>query len=356
MQAAPISERLSPAVNSVTQTSVTQTTAQPSRQPRWFSLQWIFLTASVVIAVVMAVALWWVPVGPRSVAAAPLKLEDIPFDGTQSYKYLQEICNIGRRVSGTEGMQKQQALLTKHFTDLGGKVERQEFRVRHPLDGSAVDMANLIVHWHPERKERILLCAHYDTRPFPDQDPREPRGLFIGANDGGSGVALLMELGKHMADYDSKYGVDFVLFDGEELVFGQTGTYFLGSEYFAQQYIRNRPDYRYAAAVLIDMVADANLRIYQEGHSVSWPESRPMVEDIWRVARGLGVVEFVARAKHTVRDDHLPLRNTARIPSCDIIDFDYPYWHTVGDTPDKCSPLSLAKVGWVVHEWLKQLK
>ncbi len=327
-------------------------TSPPKQRPT----QWIILTSCVVIALGIGVAVWWLPVAPRTVEAAPLALADIPFDGNQAYKYLQAICNLGRRVSGSEGMQQQQALLTEHFTKLGGKVERQEFRARHPLDGSAVGMTNLIVHWHPERKERILLCAHYDTRPFPDQDPREPRGLFIGANDGGSGVALLMELGKHMAKFDSKYGVDFVLFDGEELVFDQTGRYFLGSEYFAREYVANPPGYRYRGAVLIDMIGDANLRIYQEGHSMSWPESRPMVADIWRTARRLGVVEFVARTKHTVRDDHLAIRNIARIPACDIIDFDYPYWHTVGDTPEKCSALSLAKVGWVLDEWLKQLR
>lgn len=97
---------------------------------------------------------------------------------------------------------------------------------------------------------------------------------------------------------------------------------------------------------------------------MSWPETRPLVQEIWNTARRLGVREFIPRLGYEIQDDHIPLREVAGIPCCDIIDFDYPrppgagatYWHTTHDTPDKCSALSLAKVGWVIHEWLKQLK
>jgi hypothetical protein len=91
----------------------------------------------------------------------------------------------------------------------------------------------------------------------------------------------------------------------------------------------------------------------QERNSISWPDSKPLVDDLWNTARRLGVREFIARPGHEIRDDHLNLHNRAGIPSCDLIDFDYPAWHTAGDTPDKCSALSLAKVGWVIEEWLK---
>jgi glutaminyl-peptide cyclotransferase len=284
--------------------------------------------------------------------AGQQKIEDIPFNGTRAYEYLRQVCDIGRRISGTPGMAAQQQLLTDHFQKLGGQVSRQEFRARDPRDGSAVPMANLIVQWHPERRERILLCAHYDTRPFPDQDPVNPRGLFIGANDGGSGTALLMELAHDMRDLPGDLGVDFVLFDGEELVYRDGDPYFLGSEHFARTYVAEPPPYRYKAAVLLDMVGDADLQVFQEKNSVSWPETRPLVNDIWKTARRLGVREFIARTKHQVNDDHLALRNIARIPCCDVIDFDYPFWHTEQDVPERCSALSLAKVGWVIREWL----
>ncbi|MBI3463482.1 MAG: M28 family peptidase, partial [Planctomycetes bacterium] len=219
--------------------------------------------------------------------------------------------------------------------------------------GAPLPMANLIVEWHPERNERILLCAHYDTRPFPDRDPVDPRGLFVGANDGGSGTAVLMELGREMPKLAGRYGVDFVLFDGEELIYSDRDRYFLGSEYFAQSYVSDPPPHRYRWGVLLDMVGDADLQIYQERNSMSWPETRRLVNEIWTTARRLGVREFIFRPEHEIRDDHLALNNIAKIPTCDIIDFDYPHWHTRGDTPERCSALSLAKVGWVLQEWLR---
>jgi hypothetical protein len=285
-------------------------------------------------------------------ARGPRTLAQIPFDGTAAYKNLVALCDLGSRRSGTEGMMKQQKLITDHFERLGGKVERQEFRVRHPLDGSAVAMTNLIVHWHPERRERLLVCAHYDTRPYPDRDAKNPRGLFVGANDGASGAALMMELGRAMPALAGPLGVDFVLFDGEELVYGDNDEYFLGAKHFAQQYASQPPPYRYRAGVLLDMVGDASLRCQYEPNSVRFAPQ--VVREIWDTARRLGVHEFVPQTMNPgVNDDHIPLNEIAGIPTCDVIDFDYPYWHTTGDVPSRCSALSLAKVGWVIQEWLK---
>ncbi len=194
----------------------------------------------------------------------------------------------------------------------------------------------------------------------------------MGANDGASGVAVLMELANHLPAAELAIGVDFALFDAEELVFdggyrGDRGEYFLGSTHFADEYKKNPPPYRYRWGVLLDMVGDANLELLQEKFSMTWPDTRPLVLEIWQTAARLGVKEFVPRMKSGrqegfIRDDHLPLRNIARIPTCDIIDADYPdapfgaagsYWHTEQDVPRNCSGESLAKVGWVVFEWLK---
>jgi glutaminyl-peptide cyclotransferase len=291
-------------------------------------------------------------------AVSRLRLEDIPLDGARAYGYLKQLCAIGRRPSGSTGMQSQQKLLAEHFQKLGGQVEFQRFQAAHPADGSPVPMGNLIVRWHPQNTQRVLLCTHYDTLPFPMLDRRNPRGTFIGANDGTSGVAVLMELAHQMPKLPCKYGVDFVLFDGEEFVFaGRGGSYlgsfFLGSGHFARAYAENPPPYRYRWGVLLDMVGDADLQIYQERYSMSWDDTRPLVEDLWATARRLGVREFIPRQKYFVRDDHLPLHDTGKIPTCDVIDFDYPPWHTQGDVPQRCSALSLAKVGWVLREWLK---
>jgi hypothetical protein len=289
---------------------------------------------------------------PELAARGPRVLAQIPFDGSAAYKNLVALCDLGSRRSGTEGMSKQQKLITEHFERIGGKVERQEFRVRHPLDGLAVPMTNLIVHWHPERRERILVCAHYDTRPYPDRDARNPRGLFVGANDGASGAAVMMELGRSMSALPGPLGVDFVLFDGEELVYNDNDEYFLGAKHFAQQYVSEPPGYRYRAGVLLDMVGDTNLRCLYEPNSVKYAPQ--VVREIWDTAHRLGVREFVPQTMSTaVNDDHIPLNEIAGIPTCDVIDFDYPFWHTTGDNASRCSALSLAKVGWVIQEWLK---
>lgn len=281
-----------------------------------------------------------------------LTLDDIRFDGRQAYEYLKSLCALGPRRSGSKAMEAQQKLLADHFTRLGGTVEFQRFRGRHPLDGSWVPMANLIVRWQPESKERILLCAHYDTLPFPIKDPRDPQGAFVGANDNASGVAVLMQLAHDLPKLTLRYGVDFVLFDAEEFIFSEQDPFFLGSEYFARDYVARPPAHSYRAAVLLDMVGDTDLDIFQEANSYAWRDSRPLVDSIWATAQRLGVREFEPRRKYEIRDDHLALHNIAGIPACDIIDFDYPAWHTRADTPQRCSPLSLAKVGWVLREWL----
>jgi hypothetical protein len=328
--------------------------------------QSLFLTMTVLAAVILIAKVAFRSEAEQNGSRGqPLTLAQIPFDGQRSYEMLKRICDIGPRVSGTEGMRQQQALLRAHFEKLGAIVEMQSFRARHPRTGQAVELANMIVTWHPDRAKRVLLCAHYDTRPFPDNDPdpAKRQGVFLGANDGGSGTALLAELGYHMPAFASKYGVDFVLFDGEELVYDENDEYFLGSTHFAKDYRANPPDHEYLAGVLFDMVADRDLNLFHEGHSVQWRKPRAIVHDIWRTAKRLGVHEFVSSPRHTVRDDHLPLNRIAEIPTCDLIDFDYgprsggqTYWHTTHDTPDKCSALSLAKVGWVVKTWLENVK
>ncbi len=145
--------------------------------------------------------------------------------------HLEAICAIGPRISGTEGMRKQQELIAKHFTDLGAPVEYQKFTARQLTRPQPIEMANLIISWHPDRERRVILCSHYDTRPIADQekDRRDWEKPFVSANDGGSGVALLLELGRHMRDLPTNVGVDFVFFDGEEYIFDpRIDHYFFG--------------------------------------------------------------------------------------------------------------------------------
>ena len=285
--------------------------------------------------------------------SAPAKVEPLRPDAERAYNYLLQICRIGPRKSGSAGMAAQQHLLGERFSQMGAQVAYQPFDAVDPVSGAPVRMNNLIVSWHPDRNERILIACHYDTRPYPDRDIFHRRGTFIGANDGGSGVALLLELGHWLPKLNPRFGVDFIFFDGEELVYGDRGDYFLGSEYFSQQYRENPPRHRYHYGVLVDMVADRNLGIYIEKNSQKFAPQ--IVRSIWNAAGQVGVREFIPRTKHEVQDDHIPLNKTAGIPTCDLIDFDYPYWHTTKDIPANCSGESLAKVGQVLLHWLTQL-
>jgi hypothetical protein len=294
-------------------------------------------------------------------AVARLAAADAPaasFSGDRAMRNLEAICNLGPRPSGSAAMDRQRAMLAEHFRAAGATVSGQAFQIRDRRTGKPVHLENLLVSWHPDRTDRVLLAAHYDTRPFPDNDPVDPKGVFLGANDGASGVAVLMELAAAMPALPGPVGVDFVLFDGEEYVFAPRDPYFLGSTFYARQYLADRQAGRlphtYRCGVLLDMVGDRDLEIWQEQHSVDWPDTRPVVDAIWDVARRLEVRQFVPRPKHAVQDDHLPLRMIAGIPTCDIIDFDYPQWHTTADAPAACSAESLDAVGRVMLAWLRE--
>ncbi len=288
---------------------------------------------------------------------SPDAFQPIPFDAVRSMGYLRDICKIGPRMSGSEGMKQQQQLLRKHFESHGGKVELQTFTARQKSQRQPVEMANLIVSWHPGRQRRVILCAHYDTRPIADQeeDRRKWQQPFVSANDGGSGVALLMELAHHMKELKTNVGVDFVFFDGEEYIFEPDGDrYFFGSEHFASVYRSNRNKQRYTGAVLLDMIAGKNARFPAEPNS--WLKAGLLVQEVWQIAAELKCNAFLNQVgRVAVQDDHLALLAVG-IPAIDIIDFDYPHWHRLSDVPENCSPDSLDQVARVLTVWLQRQK
>ncbi len=279
------------------------------------------------------------------------------FDADRAMGYLNDICRIGPRIRGSDGMKQQQELLKKHFEDRGGTVSLQHFTARQHSEGRDVDMANLVVSWRPDKARRVLLCSHYDTRPIADQEPRRSRwhDPFLSANDGGSGVALLMEMANHMKEFDPNVGVDFAFFDGEEYVFEQSDEYFFGSKEFAKQYGKTKDKVRYVAAVLLDMVGGKNAKFPMEKRSF-W-KAPDLVRELWKTADDLGCTAFRSNefSRFEVEDDHVPL-NAAGIPAVDIIDFSYPHWHRLTDTPDNCSGDSLEQTARVLGVWLQRVK
>jgi glutaminyl-peptide cyclotransferase len=281
----------------------------------------------------------------------------LEFDGKRAMGYLEAVCKIGPRVSGSEGMRKQQDLVEKHFKGLGAKVSYQRFTAKQKSRKNSVEMANMVISYHPDRARRVILCSHYDTRPIADQEPNPRRweDPFVSANDGGSGVALLMELGNHMKDLDTAVGVDFVLFDGEEYIFDPKGDdYFFGSKHFAKEYGKVRKKVTYKGAILLDMVAGKGATFPVERNS-NFLASK-LVREVWGIARELKCTAFEDKeSAFAVEDDHLPL-NRGGIPAIDIIDFDYPHWHRLTDLPKNCSDKPMEQVAKVCAVWLQRAR
>jgi glutaminyl-peptide cyclotransferase len=281
----------------------------------------------------------------------------VAFDAARAMDYLKTVCKIGPRISCTDGMKQQQELLRKHFEAVGAKVSYQPFTAKQLSEGKAVEMANLVASWHPDKARRVMLCSHYDTRPIADQEPNRRRwhDTFLSANDGGSGVALLMEMANHMKEIDPTVGVDFVFFDGEEYVFEPQDEYFFGSKEFAREYRKNKAKVQYIGAVLLDMVGGKNAKFPVEKNSF-W-KAPELTRELWRTADELHCTAFRSDefSQFAVEDDHIAL-NKAGIPAVDIIDFSYPHWHKLTDVPENCSGASLEQVARVLGVWVQRAK
>lgn len=287
---------------------------------------------------------------------APAEGKAVGFDGKRAMTYLKDLCALGPRISGTDGMKLQQIMLQKHFERAGAKVALQKFDGKQPSQKNAVPMVNMIVTWHPEAKRRVIFCGHYDTRPIADQEPaeREWRKPFLSANDGTSTIAFLMEFAHHIKDLPLKVGIDFIIFDGEEFINdNKRDRFFLGSDYFADQYTKNKPEHVYVAGVLLDLFAARDARFLVEQNSLFLAGG--LVEQIWKEAERQGVKSFRAEHGPNVQDDHLAL-NRVDIPTVDIIDMNYTHWHKLSDLPDKCSGDKIAEVAKVLMSWVQRVK
>jgi glutaminyl-peptide cyclotransferase len=266
------------------------------------------------------------------------------FDGQRAYRILQQQCDFGPRQPNSPGHAQLRQYLLDRLSEYTHFVKTQDFVETDPIGGEAMNLTNIIASFYPEKTKRLLLGAHWDTRPIANHDPhpalrKEP---IPGANDGASGVAVLLEIARIISQRSPAWGVDMVFFDGEDSGREEDLVGFcLGSIYFAA----HLGDYRPRFAVVVDMIGDKDLKLYEEGYSYS--NAREYVDLIWSEAKTLGFSCFVDSVGYFVYDDHVPLQD-AGIPAVDLIDLDYPYWHTMEDTPDKCSPESLRKIGEVL--------
>jgi Zn-dependent M28 family amino/carboxypeptidase len=212
-----------------------------------------------------------------------------------------------------------------------------------------LSLTNIVGQFNVKQKDRILLCAHWDSRPFADRDPNPANRNtpILGANDGASGVAVLLEIARQIRLQRVNIGVDIVLFDGED--YGRESVlddYLIGSKYYAKHLDDPKPRF----AVLLDMIGNRELHIPIESNS--WRYSKPIVDKIIAAAQRQHVARIENRPSAPVMDDHVPLLE-AGIPAVDLIDMDYAYWHTLQDTPDNCSPYSLGDVGRTLLDMLR---
>jgi len=272
-------------------------------------------------------------------------------DAARAFADIVAQVECGPRTPGSPGAACCREYIRAQLQPLAARIAEQAFTIADPYGGDSLRLVNVQANFHPERPIRVLLAAHYDTRPRADRDTGLAREQPIpGANDGGSGVAVLLEIGRALAGWDPGIGVDLVFFDGED--YGREGDldhYLLGSRHF----VRTMGAYRPRAMILLDMVGDADLRIPIEGNSqrgAPW-----LVDLVYGVAESLGVTQLPRTAGRALYDDHVPFLQ-ARIPAIDLIDFDYPAWHTLADTPERCSPESLRQVARVVLHTLPRLR
>ena len=280
------------------------------------------------------------------------------FDGDRAYGYLKDQVAFGPRVPDSRAWSDCRKYAVDHFVRAGLAVDTPSFTFVDPYSGRSIRLVNIHAGFRDAGRTDppILFVAHYDSRPRAEEaiDTSLRRAPIAGANDGASGVAVLLELANLLKDKSPGANVDLLLVDGED--WGKPSDldyYCLGSKAFARSGLGGK----YRFAVVLDMVGDARQEIFREAYSEQY--QKPLNDMIWSVAKQLGISTFHDTTRHTVIDDHLSL-NVAGLPAVDIIDFDYPYWHTEFDTPDKCSSQSLENVGRVIayiaynrHIWPK---
>ena len=297
---------------------------------------------------------------PASQPAPQVKQVVIPkFNADSAYNYVKKQLDFGPRVPESPAHAQCADWFVNFFNDKADTVYVQNFRTRL-YNGKGIDGKNIIAAFNPEAKKRILLAAHWDSRPFADHDPDKNNWNtpIDGANDGASGVGVLMEIARVLKDNPLNIGVDIILFDLEDygapyfLNLMTNNDWALGSQYWA----KNPHIYNYRAyfGILLDMVGAPNPKFPKEYYSQQFAPA--LSNDIWRVARELGYDEYFSNEiGHPINDDHIYVNAIARIPMIDIIHLEnnsessfYPYWHTVKDNIEQIDAKTLGMVGDVV--------
>jgi glutaminyl-peptide cyclotransferase len=284
------------------------------------------------------------------------------FNADSAYKFIAKQVAFGPRVPNTEPHKVTGDWIISKLKEYGAEVKVQEFQMR-AYDGTMLNLRNIIASYNPEAGTRVMLAAHWDTRPYADKDVFKENQPIDGANDGGSGVAVLLEIARTLQAAEQKpdVGVDFFFFDGED--YGQPDnsnlpyqddTWCLGSQYWSSN--KHNPNYTAKYGILLDMVGADNARFAREGTSLQY--ARNVVDKVWKAGNQLGYSDYFKYVNApAITDDHSYINAIAKIPMIDIIEYnmssidgDYfgDYHHRHSDSMSIISPKTLKAVGQTV--------
>ena len=279
------------------------------------------------------------------------------FNADSAYIYLQEQCNFGPRTMNSTAHDKCEKWIIQKFEQYGCKVTTQKATL-NGYDGTPLRSTNIIASYNPEATTRIMFCAHWDCRPWADNDPDSTNWHkpIVAANDAASGVGVMIELARILKGSGLELGVDFICFDAEDYGTPQWfegedpgDTWALGAQYFAN----NLPEgYAPRYGILLDMVGGVGAKFYREGMSMQYAPA--IVKKVWNAARQVGYGSYFPKDDGgMITDDHIPVNQTANIPCIDVIPY-YPdcaqssfgpTWHTIADNMDNIDKNTLKAVG-----------
>ncbi|MGM0573693.1 MAG: M28 family peptidase [Bacteroidota bacterium] len=291
---------------------------------------------------------------------APAEARQVPsFNADSAYYFIDKQVAFGPRVPNTEAHQEAGKWLAQRLGGFADTLYTQETRVR-AYDGTVLHIKNIIGAFQPETRRRILLCAHWDSRPYADYDP-DPEKHYTaidGANDGASGVGVLLEIARLISEYQPDIGIDIIFFDAEDYGAHQStagrndDSWALGSQHWAKN--PHRSDYMARYGILLDMVGASGATFLREGYSMLYAPQ--VVRKVWETGRQLGYENlFPERDGNHVTDDHYYLNTIRNIPTINIIHQNpdtrhgfFPEWHTTDDTMDVIDTYTLRAVGETV--------
>ncbi|MCC8144964.1 MAG: M28 family peptidase [Bacteroidales bacterium] len=287
-----------------------------------------------------------------------IKVEVPEFNADSAYHYTETQVSFGPRVPNTEAHKACGNYLASELRRFGAQVIEQE-AILHTYDNKPLEAKNIIASYNPDMKNRVLLCAHWDSRPFADHDPdpKNHRTPIDGANDGAGACGVLLEIARQIGITQPQIGIDIILFDAEDWGAPQfepqySGGWCLGSEYWSNN--PHKPAYTARYGILLDMVSAQGARFYKEYFSMYY--ANDIVKKVWETAHSLGYSEyFIDKRGGGIEDDHIPINQIRKIPCIDIIQHDPnnshgfgDYWHTLQDTMDEVSTETMKAVGKTV--------